>query len=383
MGRPPDARPHRVTGLGDRLRREIAARGPMSVARFMAIALDDPQHGYYRTRDPLGRAGDFTTAPEISQIFGELIGIWLVDCWDRLGRPEPFQLVELGPGRGTLTVDALRAARIVPAFAAAAALHLVETSPVLRARQKATLEAADAPAPAWHESLATVPEGPLLLVANEFFDALPIRQFQRAADGWHERMVGCEDGPGGALCFTLAPRPSPAATLLPAARADCPIGAVVEYGEAAESVAAEIGRRIARTGGGALIADYGHSRPGVGDTLQAVRRHRYADPLADPGETDLTAHVDFSALAAAARESGAAVDGPVAQARWLDAMGIAARAAALKQRATPDQCRDIDSGVERLTAADGMGHLFQMMSIAPQRLAPTAGFGSESRGPTR
>ena len=368
-----------MTTLVEVLRRRIATDGPLPVDRYMALALGHPKHGYYATRDPLGAAGDFVTAPEISQIFGELIGIWLVDCWDRMGRPDPFRLIELGPGRGTLMRDALRAAQVLPGFTGAARVHLVETSPTLRARQAETL--AGIPSIDWHDRLDDVPDGPMLAVANEFFDALPVRQFERTGGGWRERLITA-DGGTGAFRFVLSDRTDPLIERLPVATEDAPSGAIVEFCAAGLAIAGDLGRRAAEAGGAALIIDYGHVRSAPGDTLQAVRRHRFADPLADPGEADLTAHVDFAVLAVAAGEAGADICGPSTQAAWLERMGIAHRAARLKQAASADQAADIDAAVLRLTASDQMGQLFKIMSVSAPTLTPTAGFSlAEQRGP--
>ena len=366
-----------MTALLDTLRREIAADGPLPVDRYMALALGHPRHGYYVTRDPLGADGDFITAPEISQIFGELVGIWMADSWDRMGRPDPILLVELGPGRGTLMHDALRAARVLPGFVDAARVHLVETSPALRDRQRATLSG-HGPV-AWHDRLADVPEGPVLAVASEFFDALPVRQFQKADGGWRERLVA-EDIDSGGLRFVLSDRPDPAVALAPGATGEAPDGSVVELCPSAQAIAGELAGRAVRAGGAALVIDYGHAIPAPGDTLQAVRRHRYADPLAEPGESDLTAHVDFAALAAAAGEAGAAICGPVTQAEWLEAMGIGQRAERLRQSAGEGQAAEIDAAVRRLTDPDQMGQVFKVMSIAAPPLSPTAGFPAAPTG---
>lgn len=359
-----------MTALLEALRRQIATDGPLPVDRYMALALGHPSHGYYATRDPFGAAGDFVTAPEISQIFGELIGIWLVDCWDRMGRPDPFQLVELGPGRGTLMRDAIRAARVLPGFAEAARIHLVETSPTLKALQAQML--GDSLSIDWHDRLADVPDGPILAVANEFFDALPVRQFERSSEGWRERMVTA-DATSGGLRFVLSDRPDPLVEQLPVAAENSTAAAIVEFCPAGLAIAGDLGRRTAADGGAALIIDYGHVRPATGDTLQAVRRHRYADPLADPGEADLTTHVDFAMLADAASEAGAAICGPSTQAAWLETMGIGHRAARLKQSASDHQAADIDAAVLRLTAPDQMGELFKIMSLSAPSLTPTAG----------
>ena len=293
---------------------------------------------YYATRDPFGAAGDFTTAPEISQMFGELVGLWLADLWLRSGRPDGAHYVELGPGRGTLAVDALRAMKGAGLQPDA---HLVETSPVLREAQAARL-----PGAAWHEDLSTLPvDGPLLVVANEFFDALPVEQVDRAG---RVRAVDWQDG------------------------RFVPMGEVeTETSPASRAIAADLSRRIAAQAGAALIVDYGHDRPGRGDTLQAVYRHAYADPFEAPGERDLTAHVDFAALAAAA--SGVRVSGPVAQGAWLDAMGLPLRAAALA-RAAPARTEEIAAARDRLSAPAQMGRLFKILAFSAPGWQEPAGF---------
>jgi NADH dehydrogenase [ubiquinone] 1 alpha subcomplex assembly factor 7 len=320
--------------LEERLRRRIAAEGPIPVSVWMAEA----NAHYYATRDPLGAAGDFTTAPEISQMFGELIGLWLADLWLRSGRPEGAHYVELGPGRGTLAADALRAmkgAGLVPN------VHFVETSPVLREAQ-----AARVPGATWHDDLSTLPaDGPLLVVANEFFDALPVEQ----ADGAGGlRTVDWRDGRFIAIGQ-----------------------AETEASPVSLAIAGDLSRRIAARGGAALIVDYGHDRPGHGDTLQAVYRHSYADPFEAPGERDLTAHVDFSALAKAA--AGVRISGPVPQGAWLDAMGLPLRAAALA-RAAPDRTEEIEAARHRLSAPSQMGRLFKVLAFSARQWQEPAGF---------
>ena len=359
-----------MTPLAQRLARRIAREGALPVDVFMAEALGHPRHGYYATRDPLGVAGDFTTAPEISQMFGELVGLWCADLWDRLGRPDPFVLLELGPGRGTLMADALRALAIVPGCCAAARPHLVETSTVLRARQRRTLRGAGA---TWHATLAGVPAGPTIAIANEFFDALPIRQFVRLEDGWHERVVVQE---GETLAFATAARRPSSGELPPAAQATAVAGATVEDCPAGRTIAAALARRLVREGGAGLIVDYGYDGPAVGDTLQAMRRHSFIPVLEAPGEADLTAHVDFTALAAAIRAAGAIVAGPVAQGRFLPRLGIEARAARLKATATPAQRADIDAAMARLIDATGMGSLFRVLALAAPGLDISAGFAA-------
>ncbi len=348
-----------MTPLEAIIRAEIAASGPMTLHDYMALCLAHPEHGYYMRRDPLGAAGDFTTAPEISQMFGEMIGLWLAEVWHGLGRPAPFRLVELGPGRGTLMADILRAGRAAPGFLDSAEVWLVETSPALRAEQ-----ARQVPGARQAGALAEVPAGPFLLVANEFFDALPVRQFVRTAKGWAERMVGLD---GDRLAFGLRPAPD----LGPA-----PVGAVRERSPAGEAAAAEIGARIGAAGGAALIVDYGYAAPtpAGADTVQALRAHAYADPLEAPGEADITAHVDFGALARAAK--GAAASPLVPQGAWLERLGIGARAATLA-RARPERAAEIGGQLRRLTAPEEMGTLFRVMALGQAGAPPFPGFEGE------
>ena len=316
-----------MTALADLLAARIAATGPITLADYMADCLLHPQHGYYCTRDPFGVAGDFITAPEISQMFGELLGLCLAQSWLDQGQPTPFTLAEPGPGRGTLMADILRATRAVPGFRAALRLHLVEASPTLRAIQAQTLsdQALSAHAPIWCDTLADLPDGPLFLVANEFFDALPIRQFQRSGPGWRERMVGLN---GGALGFGLGPETRVAA--LDPRLPDTAPGQIVEYCPAAGPLIQQMVSRIATHGGLALIVDYGgwQSR---GDTFQALKSSAFADPFAQPGRADLTAHVDFAALTAAAAPLSHAF---TTQGVLLQRLGIAARAARLARGLT-------------------------------------------------
>lgn len=336
----------------------------MAVERYMALCLSHPVHGYYATRDPLGAAGDFTTAPEISQIFGELIGLWAAAVWDGMGRPSPLRLIELGPGRGTLLADALRAGRALPGFLDAVRLHLVETSPVLQGKQRETLRGSPVPV-SWHADLGEAPDGACVVIANEFFDALPIRQYVRTERGWCERLVGLHDD---RLAFGLAAEPDRAVT------APAPIGTVLEAPAAGVALMTSLADRLVAQGGAALVIDYGGA--GRGDTLQAVKGHRFADPLAEPGEADLTAHVDFRALGEAARRRGAGVHGPVTQGGFLRSLGIEARAAALKRRATPTQAAAIDSALQRLAGdrAEDMGDLFKAMAVTGPAAGPPPGF---------
>ena len=350
-----------TTELGRLIARRIALTGPISLADFMAEALGHPRLGYYRKALPVGAAGDFTTAPEISQMFGELLGAWLAERWLAMGRPTGVRLVELGPGRGTLMADALRATRGVPGFHAAIDLHLVEINEPLRALQGQALAAYK---PAWHTRFDDVPEGPLLLVANEFFDALPVRQFEKTARGWSERMVGLAED--GSLRLALAPGVTPFARALP----DAPEGAQAEICEAGLGLAGAIGTRLKRHGGWALIVDYG--RDGMlGASLQAVRDHRGADILDRPGETDLSAHVDFAGIAHA---TGRPTFGPVGLGVFLRRLGIAERAAALKARANAAQRAAIDAASARLIDPDQMGTLFRVLAVGDNRSAAPAGF---------
>ena len=349
------------------VRRRLAAKGALPIAELMEIALAGGL-GYYADRDPLGEAGDFITAPEISQMFGELIGLFLLDSWHRLGAPAPFHLVELGPGRGSLMADALRAAGRDPAFLAARRLHLVEINAALKAMQGRALAAH---APLWHESLDAVPAGPFLLIANEFLDALPIHQFQRTPRGWRERVVVA--AAGGGLAFALAPPGGALALIEPGRLEAAPVGAVIEAAPAALALAARIARRAAAQPGLALVIDYGPSESGAGEILQAVKAHRLHPPLADIGEADLSAHVDFAALARAARREGARVFGPAAQGAFLRALGIERRALRLQRDAGAEDQARIARQLRRLTGAAEMGDLFKAMAIASPSLAELAG----------
>jgi NADH dehydrogenase [ubiquinone] 1 alpha subcomplex assembly factor 7 len=341
------------------LRAMISASGPIPVSRYMALCLSHPEHGYYTNRDPFGRAGDFVTAPEISQMFGELIGLWAAEVWRQMGSPPAVRLIELGPGRGTMMADALRAARALPAFRSALSVHLVETSPALERRQRETLAACGVPI-TWHRALAEVPAGAAIIFANEFFDALPVHQAVRGAQGWHERVVGLDHE--GRLAFAFSPVLSPIAHMPQRLDATAAPGAIFEW-RCAEAIRA-LAARVARNGA-ALIIDYGHTESGLGDTLQAVRGHRFADVLAEPGEVDLTAHVDFAAQ----------VYGPIEQGLFLQRLGIAERAARL-QTATPAKSGAIDAALARLTGPGpaGMGRLFKALALCDPTLGPLPGF---------
>ncbi|MGZ8286586.1 MAG: class I SAM-dependent methyltransferase [Allosphingosinicella sp.] len=341
-------------GLADRLRRLIASQGPIPVSDYMALA----NAHYYATRDPIGAGGDFVTAPEISQMFGELVGLALAEVWHRAGRPDGVRYVELGPGRGTLAADALRAMR---AAGLEPRVHFVETSPVLRAAQ-----AERVPRASWHDDLAALPEdGPILAVANEFFDALPVRQLVATGTGWRERLVAVE----GERFVPAAGSPVPGAAIPEPVRA-APPGTVIETSPASLAYARRLAGRVKMRGGAALIVDYGHDRLCAGETLQAVRRHDYADPWAEPGESDLTAHVDFESLGRAAAGAGLRVHGPVGQGDWLARLGIDARAAALA-RAAPGRGDEVGAAKARLVSPEQMGRLFRVMGLsAPAWPAP-------------
>jgi NADH dehydrogenase [ubiquinone] 1 alpha subcomplex assembly factor 7 len=357
-----------MTPLGRKLAQHIATSGPLTVADFMAACLADREHGYYTRRDPLGAAGDFITAPEISQMFGELLGLWAAQVWDAMGRPAPVIFAELGPGRGTLMADALRAiGKAAPDFAGALRLHLVEINAALRERQAIALSGA---APVWHHRYEDVPAGPLLLMANEFVDALPVRQFVREGRVWRERMVRLDSAKER---FVFASGPE---TTLPL-RDDAPEGAFCEVRPAADDLAAWLAQRVCRHGGAALLVDYGSAASGLGDTLQAVRHHRVADPLDDPGDVDLTAHVDFQALARAARRGGARADGPVPQETFLRRLGIDARAAVLLRQADKSQATKISEAYRTLIGAERMGRVFKALAIAAPSLSTLPGFDSE------
>ncbi len=344
----------------------------MPVGEYMALCLGDPQHGYYTTHDPLGARGDFITAPEISQMFGELVGLWMATVWKKMGAPENVRVIELGPGRGTLMNDALRAAQVVPAFHKAVEVHLIEFSPALRAAQQRTLNALTTPV-LWHAALDEAPDGPAIIVANEFFDALPVNQAVKTERGWHERQIEIDSN--GNLAFAIAPHPLPRfEMLLPPALRTAPAGSIFEW--RADTVAMQIGRRIAAEGGAALAIDYGHVESAVGDTLQAVGQHAYADPLTAPGHIDLTAHVDFQALARAVEAMGANGFGPIEQSQFLHRLGIETRANTLKAKATPHAAAAIDLALARLTGHGraAMGGLFKAAAFAHPSVGVPPGF---------
>jgi NADH dehydrogenase [ubiquinone] 1 alpha subcomplex assembly factor 7 len=360
------------TPLETDIRRRIKAAGPMPVGEYMALCLTDRAHGYYTTRDPIGGKGDFITAPEISQMFGELIGLWMGAVWKQMGSPDALRVIELGPGRGTMMQDAMRAMSVLPPFRHAVALHLVEINPVLTTQQQQTLEPLRLPV-YWHAAIEEVPKGPAIILANEFFDALPVNQAVKSARGWHQRQVEIDFS--GKLAFTYAPEPMPHfERLLPEALRAAPDEAIFEWRD--ERTAMHIGRRLAAEGGAALIIDYGHAQSAVGDTLQAVANHEFSDALTAPGTVDLTAHVDFEALTRAIEAMGAAGYGTIEQADFLSRLGIETRAASLKAKAPKSVATEIDFAVQRLIGRGSiaMGALFKAAAFTHPQLGAPPGF---------
>ena len=346
------------------LLQRISAEGSLSVADYMAEALGH----YYGKGDPLGRGGDFITAPEVSQMFGELIGLWCAVVWHQQGQPSRLRLVELGPGRGTLMADALRAAEGVPGFTATLSVHMVETSPALAALQKIAL-ATVVPPVQWHATFAEVPQdAPFCIIANEFLDALPIQQFERLADGWRERCIGAE---GERLVWRHR-------FGAPSFLEDAAVGSIVEAAPMREEIVAEVAQAIVAHGGAALFIDYGHIQTAPGDTLQAVKDHKYHDVLVDPGEADLTSHVDFARVGEAARNAGAAVHGPVGQGDFLTALGIVQRTQILAKNSTRRDAGDVWAALRRLTDPKEMGALFKVMALTRSDAPKPEGFAAIS-----
>ena len=357
-----------MTPLEELVRERIGRSGPITVEELVASAQLHPRHGYYATRDPFGVAGDFTTAPEISQVFGELIGAWAAVVWEQMGRPKRVLLAEAGPGRGTLMADACRALGSVSDVLRHAEIHLVEKSPAMRRVQEKTLLHLS---PSWHDELALMPEAPLILIANEYLDCFPPRQLVRTARGWAERQVGIEAG-----CLALLPGKAARehADLVPAHLRDSPPGTVFESHTALEHAMSPVAGRLARHGGAALFVDYGHDQPSVGDTLQAVRNHRPVHPLVDLGECDITAHVDFSAIAKGLRGHGNVVHGPVTQRQFLRSLGIEARIGRLVRSAPRQQQDDVRAAAARLIDPAGMGTLFKVIAATASGMPLPPGF---------
>ena len=353
--------------LATRLRERIARDGPISVADYMEACLSDEREGYYAAREPIGASGDFITSPEVSQIFGELIGIWAVAVWQSMGEPEAIIVAELGPGRGTLLADAARAWRSVKQFEGRVSLALVETSPVLRDIQKKTLQTTHRPMQ-WCGTIEEVPRGrPLIVIANEFIDALPVRQLVRRGDAWRERCVGLAQDGGFAFVDGAIVKDDNLAA--------APEGEIVEMRPATGPLLAALAARASEAPLAALFIDYGHGKSGFGDTLQAVRAHRYADPLGAPGETDLTAHVDFGALKHDAETLGLRAYGPMPQGEFLLRLGLIERRSRLLEASSPEQRESIGSGAARLADPRQMGVLFKVLALTSDGLAPPPPFG--------
>jgi SAM-dependent MidA family methyltransferase len=365
MGALRQAEPERAS-LAARLAARIAAHGPLSVEAYMEACLLDAGAGAYTSRQPIGGAGDFITAPEISQIFGELLGLWVVAVWQSMGEPRPIAVAELGPGRGTLLADALRAWRVSPNFIDNVSLALVETSPVMAEAQRKALQDALMPL-RWYASLDELPAGPLILLANEFIDALPVRQLVRRNQSWRERLVGT-DAKGG-FDFTEGPvvQEDQAA----------PEGAILETRPAAQRLLRELANRATQAPLAGLFIDYGHAESGFGDTLQAVRGHRFADPLASPGDADLSAQVDFANLKRSAEALGLSSYGPMPQGEFLLKLGLGQRRERLLEKAKPEQKAAIASGATRLVDPAQMGVLFKVLTLANPGLPPPPPFAPE------
>ncbi len=355
---------HALTPLARIIIDEIKLHGAMSVAQFMTHALTHSEYGYYRRNDPLGRQGDFITAPEISQMFGEMIGAWVADIWFKMGRPEAFALVECGAGRGTLLADALRATRSIEGFGAAAQVHIVEINAHLRKLQKAALGKRNV---VCHDVFESVPQNmPLIILANEFLDALTFKQYKKTRSGWRERLVAFETD---AFCFVTGQED--VARLVPFHLQGAAMGAVFEVSESREAFVRDVSRRLAQQSGAALFIDYGHEKSAIGDTFQAVKGHKCVDVFTDIGESDLTSHVDFEKLAEFA---DCPVTEIVSQGAFLKMLGIEARAAILKANASPEQARDVESGLRRLVYWDQMGGLFKVMGLYSDEKCKPAGF---------
>lgn len=352
-----------MTALKDKLKRLIAATGPISVADYMAQCLLDPEHGYYTTREPFGSEGDFITAPEVSQMFGELVGVWLYTAWKDSGSPEKPVLAEIGPGRGTLMKDMLRTfARLDPRFAAETRFAMVEASDRLKQVQQRTLaQVATSATPEWFTRIEDLPAGPLFIVGNELFDALPVRQFVKTVSGWRERVVGLNDA--GELAF-FAGYGAPDDTVLPPDAAAAPEGAIFEWAPAREALMDTIAERLKQQGGAGLFIDYGFERSAIGDTLQAVKRHAYDDVLASPGEADITSHVDFDALSRIAPGHGLTTR-LATQGDFLLGLGLLERAGQLGAGKTAEAQEAIRDAVERLAAPDQMGTSFKVLQLTP------------------
>lgn len=354
-----------MNALKQRIARLIEATGPISLAQYMHLALADPALGYYQARTAIGSGGDFVTAPEVSQMFGELIGVWAASAWQAMGSPAHFILAEAGPGRGTLMADALRAAKSLPGFAEAATIALIETSPAMIAAQKQLLSH-HLDRIVWIDSLQRIEKAPVIFIANEFLDVLPFRQYVKADGHWRERLV--TNGANGTLQSLLGPQPV-ATGILPPGHALEPEGSVFEHAPAREAFVSQLAQHLCDQGGAALLIDYGHSQSGFGDTFQAMQGHAPADPFAEPGMADLTSHVDFAALRAVAAHEAALVSPVVEQGTFLLAMGLAQRVARLCARKPAAAQTRVKADADRLAKPDQMGALFKVLALAGKRNA--------------
>ncbi|PHS25843.1 MAG: SAM-dependent methyltransferase [Robiginitomaculum sp.] len=358
--------------LSKRLAARIRAGGPISAGVYLNEALFDPCEGFYATKDPIGAGEDFITAPEVSQIFGELIGLWLAGCWQAMQRPSPVRLVEFGPGRGTMMKDILRAARAVPGFAKALDVNLIEASPALINVQAGMLGSAPCPVN-WVHALKDVPSGPCLIVANEYLDCLPIRQFVRQNGAWFERMVDVDETGDFGFVISSAPASAPEIDMIPPDLRDSEDGALVEVRPAIALMMDELATRFTADPGAALFIDYGPAKSEPGDTLQAIAGHEKVDPLVAPGSADLTTRVDFAEIARAANTAGLSVAGPVSQGQWLKRLGLEYRAADL-MRKNPNQKQKLARQVHRLMDEKQMGDLFKVMAVYAKDLPAPEGF---------
>jgi NADH dehydrogenase [ubiquinone] 1 alpha subcomplex assembly factor 7 len=349
-----------MSALGEYLKQHISQNGPIDVGQFMGLCLGHPEHGYYMKRDPFGAGGDFTTAPEISQMFGEMIGVWAADTWMKMGSPSHFILLECGPGRGTLMADLLRGTKHVPGFHAACKVHLLEMSPVLKEMQREALKGYEV---RWHETLADMPRNhPVIVIANEFLDALPFRQFEKTKEGWRERYVGYSPSRGFHYMYVATPMSFDVD------------GSVFEISPARVHFLQNINDILKAADGAALFIDYGHAKSAAGDTFQALYKHQYVPVFEHAGDADLTSHVDFEPLKAVSEETGLKVYGPKTQGEFLKALGIEARAIILSEKASEAQRGDIENALRRLIAPDQMGELFKVMGLSHGKSFDLAGF---------
>ena len=353
------------------IKRHISVFGPMTVAQYMSLALTHPQYGYYTNHNPFGKDGDFVTSPEISQMFGEILGAWIAHSWQTIDKPKPFRIVELGPGRGTLMNDALRSASLQKGFCSSSSLHLVEISEKLIKLQENNINGFDIPIN-WHDSFTDVPSGPMILIANEFFDALPIHQFEKTKQGWNERLIDIDQEDN--FHFVLSSTNISNSITLSQDIISAPIGSVVETCPYGISLAAELASRVIKNGGAILIIDYGANLTIPQESWQSVYKHKYHSPLKNPGKSDISAHVNFQSLKESAIETGARVLGPIPQGTFLENLGIKSRADFLKKKSTHKQAKEINNAYHRLVDSEDMGFLFQVLCISSPNFPHPAGF---------